>query len=330
MEDLSLKNLQLDFISSYVKDNYGIISISLPELQKGGRDSGAWKIQSDNANYIFKIYSITQGSKEYIEDEVKFYDYLISQNIHVPEVVTALKEERVHIFENINADHPSILMKLEVLKELDSNTVTEEELRLVGQTIGKIHRVCTDYQILKAENSVITYPEINWENFSILKLISDSSLKDFFQNKINELEEIDEDIKRNFTQDYMNLTYSIIHGDLYLDHTRLLPNGDVYVFDFGDRAREKVSLEIAIFIVRMIKHVDGNRLNMLKEWFIEGYLNEMKVTDDDLKQINKEIVRVIYWDINFSCKQATKENNEIPSEGFLKKLEYLKMLINKE
>lgn len=107
-------------------------------------------------------------------------------------------------------------------------------------------------------------------------------------------------------------TESIIHADLSLEHAQLLPDGNVYFFDFADRTWGPVAQELATFLTMFYQWEDisFHKWEELRLWLIEGYQTVTLLTENDLSAIpQKALIRLLG-----ACKYLAVLTKNTPSE----------------
>jgi len=315
-----LKDIKAQKVVMTLKDLYGLKIADNPEVKSSSVDTSVWKVDFDNGSSYAKFYLTNDYSLALTQDEVSYYNFLLSHGVNVPFVYPAKNGEKVQSLVIDELDLAMFLMKYEELTVLSLESITREEMIKVAKAIAKMSKVAMDYS--------------NKFNIPIEK-VSDVP-KDLIDNLLvspNKSEFNDQEIEKiiasyKAVQEYLKqnpinfeeLTKTVLHSDLMLNHTPLLPNGEVYFFDFADRWFGPVVWDLAIMLNNLYRGgvISVERWEELQRWFFEGYTPEIELTQSDYKVLKSLMMIHCARGTNYLNQSAIKLGRPDGTKGIRK------------
>lgn len=290
--------LNPDLVSEVLQNQFGLDAKSLSPLE-GGTESAAWIVETSAGKWIIKVFSPSEP-RERIAEEITLYQFLNGNGIHAPVIRHGKDNNHVGEIESNDRRYPAIVMRFENLRRVSPSAVTEEELKRIAGETAKMHQVLSRYPG-KSEWPKVTTTDTaltNKKATAFNAFIQSVNSEWFTEGQLEYFRTVDarmeEFIRKLGT--LSNLAYGPIHGDTALEHAQFLPNGEVYFFDFADRAVAPIAHELAVFLTWLYQweNISFDRWEQLKTWLLEGYRAKTQLTSDDISSIpHFEIRRIL-------------------------------------
>ncbi|MEK7524877.1 MAG: aminoglycoside phosphotransferase family protein [Patescibacteria group bacterium] len=314
IEYVETKRMGTELIARVLHDVYGLTISKTPELMEGGTENAAWLVETDQGKLIAKIFSRGEGDTDWISDEAQLYLFLNENGVHVPEISKSIKENSIETVSFNGFDFPLMIMKYENLRMATPGIVTRQELELVAKQTAKMHQVLRDYPNLEVIRNRQKVDRTEAERRPI-DVVVESKARSFNQEQLDKFRAI-EDKMMNYLDSHPVvgiLSETIIHADLSLEHTRFLPNGEVYFFDFADRKWGTIAEELGTFVETLYQweNISFEKWEELKTAFLDAYFDVNELTDVDKKAIEGRILIRAMGAIRYLAG-LTKDN---PNEG---------------
>jgi Ser/Thr protein kinase RdoA (MazF antagonist) len=346
------RQLLPEVVRSEFERLYAFPTIDVPRLMNGGMESAAWHFKTDRGDLVAKIYAAGPGRFERVAEEPVLYEYLNQRGIRTPKV---LRSKRSQLVEELRAGmrgYPVIVMEMEDLRFAGPASVQKEDLESIVRTVARMHQCLRLYRYnddpppkgITQHHRVITnaakhlvrsaariYQPVRKSSQSLRFtirhglvgydfLVVSPGARLFTRDYLDGIRILDMEMKAYLGEQSVSspLSESLIHGDLALQHMPFLPNGDVYLFDFGDRSRGTVAEELAGMFVSF--YIDDaitfDRWERLKEWTLNGYNSQFPLTRGDVVAIMPFIMRRLLVGITYSCEMP----GEMQGEGWCRSI----------
>lgn len=313
----SAKDISKDILLDHLGEKWGF-DIDKITLLTGGTESAAWIVEGSNGNrWVAKVFGLGEDLDK-VKDEVNLYQFLIDHDIHAPVLKHDLNNQRLNFVSFKGYDFPVILMRFEKLRVCTPSTVTQKELIKIASETAKMHKVLLGYpnkEILKYKK----LPAEEWVDKDNPKsayeaLIQSVHAQKFTKKKLKKFSKADSKMEEfiKMHAPSLSLTESIIHADLALEHAQLLPDGNVYFFDFADRSWGAVTQELATFMTMLYQWEDISfqKWEELCQWLLDGYQTLAPLAENDLHAIpQKALIRLLG-----ACKYLAVLAKNTPSE----------------
>ncbi len=314
IEHVETKSMGGELIAKVLESSYGLTTPKLPELMEGGTENAAWVVETNRDKLIAKVFSRGEGDMGWISDEAKLYLFLNKNGIHAPEISRSIKGNPVETVNLDGFDFPLMVMKHEDLRMVTPGTISNQELRAIAQQTAKMHQVLRGYPNIEVIRNRQKVGRTEAERKPI-DVVAESRARSFSQQQLDKFRAI-EDKMMSYLKSHPiigTLSETIIHADLSLEHTRFLPNGEVYFFDFADRKWGSIAEELGTFVETLYQWEDVSfeKWEELKTVFLEAYFDANKLTDLDKRAIEGRILIRAMGAIRYLA-ELTKET---PNEG---------------
>lgn len=273
-------------------------------LVKKGFENGVWFFKSQGQSFVAKVYAVTAGPRERIEQEVDLYQFLSKQGIRVPVVI---KSQRMQNVENLvlnGHEYPFVVMQWEDLRCVRSSSTTREEIGSLGRQLANVHSLLQSYGsryelVPRTEERDQTTEENNFEG--VLVSVAKSQKKPWWSKpKLKDIESIDHSaflLLNNFTLP-TDLTESVIHNDLYLFHIPLLADGTAFLFDW-DQCWGPVVKDLAVLgtHIYLSDKISFSTWEQLQEWLLTEYCSRMPLSQVDLQVLRTLMLKRLFEDV---------------------------------
>lgn len=278
-------------VTAFLKKEYGL-RVETAKLLEGGCTNAAWEILTDKGDFIAKIFSPEEGDKDWIENEADVYGFLNDNGIRTPRVVKTNNGKRLGEMESGSKKYPVMLMGLEKLRRAWVDSISKKELEVIGQKTARMHQLFVNYpkyEVIKNHS----YPgtgeeEVKYPMYLIGKW------RDFSPTQITIMQLAEKGMFEYLRTHPLppTLPQTIIHADLALEHAQLLPNGDIYFFDFSDRKVGARIEDVATFLTMLYcaEDVTTDQWKEVSGWFLEGYQRVSKLTPEESEATNNLMI----------------------------------------
>ncbi len=296
------KDLMKDILLDHLGRMWSL-DVKTMTLLTGGTESAAWVIEenSNGNKWVAKLFGLGEDLIK-VKDEVNLYQFLIDHGIHAPVLTADLNNQKLNFIDFKGYQFPVILMRFEDLRMCTPSTVTQDVLTKIASETAKMHKILLGYpnkEILKNKQLPAEKGAEKDEPKSAYEaLVQSVHLKKFSKEQLKKFAEVDskmEEFIKTHTPS-LPLTESIIHADLALEHVQLLPDGNVYFFDFADRSWGAVAQELATFMTMLYQWEDiaFQKWEELSQWLLNGYQTVTPLTSNDLQAIpQKALIRLL-------------------------------------
>jgi Ser/Thr protein kinase RdoA (MazF antagonist) len=292
--------LPVEQIEALIEHEYGLrILEPLAEMRQGVH-SKAWLTTTDDGQWVAKASNPASDSEAKLQAHSLLYRFLHEQGINAPVVRADRRGRSVSQVEYAGQHYPVMLMQYHELRRLDSASVTMAEMQQIGSTIARLHQVLEQFP--GASNIIAdhTKSENEWGKQTVGvydELVAAPTSVCFTQDERIWIKSVDADAIAYIDACFPapgSVTQAILHGDLSFEHVRLLPDGQVYLFDFGDLCWGPVAHELGQFL-RSLRDIpiSFRRWAELRRWLIESYSTHYALKKGDIEAIDLFILNRI-------------------------------------
>ncbi len=315
-QELNVKKINDNLVKTCLEANYNLVVNSL-KLLPGGTSSAAWVVDTNKGKYLAKIFGLGEGSVEWVTNEAELFFFLHQRGVCAPEVLPSARGELVSVLEYLNNRFPVTVVKWqEKLRMLTPATITPEELTSLGRKVSQLHLALRDYPDGDfIQNRPRTSSAKHKSLTAFEAVMAGAKYRKIDAKLLNSFEAIDQQMELyvNAYPPLISLPKSVIHADLSLDHAQLLPNGDIYFFDFSDRKWSTRSQEVATFFTTLYlwEDISFEKLEELQSLFLLGYQSVYPLSPEELMAIPSLMVKRLLGTIKYLAtlaKEYTDEN----------------------
>lgn len=233
-------------------------------------------------------------------EEIKWTSYLFQKGVGVSQVITSINNRLIDQI-TLNQVLNTVVFKASPGQHLSKRQWNAKVFKDLGRQIGKMHRLTKIYE----KQEIITYI-YDWHKsyeYAFLKYIP------MEQTMIREIaEEVVTSIRNLPIND---LTYGIIHGDIWLENVLVDHHNNISIIDFQDCEKHFYIYDLAVPIYSAMEYSfvgSGNISDYgrsITKAIIEGYQVENDLDQDmlgklplfiKLKEIFEYSLMYMYWD----------------------------------
>jgi len=262
-------------------------------------------ISNNETKYVLRVYSHNWRSKSEIIEEVKLLNLLSQNNLSVS---FPIKDRNGEYIQEINAPEGIRYIVLfsfaqgEKIRFMDKETCYE-----IGSLMGKIHNLTLNK----------TIERVSYNKQSLLELPYDH-LKQFFPEKLPEMEYIKEIEKSFQNSDFDNIQNGIVHMDIWYDNMAVTNEKEITIFDFDFCGNGWQILDVGYFCKQLFFiELDKKQYELKVQSFLRGYQKIKELSDKELQLIPKAGASIFVFYLGIQA-QRFDWSNIFLSENYLK------------
>jgi Ser/Thr protein kinase RdoA (MazF antagonist) len=321
------KKINSAYIADVVQQQYDIHSSILPAQMNGSVVNAAWEICGENTKYVYKVFAPDERNLlQQIQRELDLFIYLRSCNVEVPEIILSNEKKSITEVKQGDVTCLAVLMKLEKLVRVYPDDITDIDLCKLGQSLAQVHQACQSYQRTNE------FPK--WEYRPISPTLASFSgtpnESAFSAQEFENIQQLDQKIFNLPYQLPESLTKSLLHGDFGTEHAQFLPNGKIYIFDFGDACYGPVIVDLAIFFTHLYNEIDIKGLGEWKEMtdkILSAYEEVISLSIEERQVIPFIMVKRLTAAIIYLNNYSKKVGEQTDIEGNKKRYKLLSYLV---
>ena len=293
-------DLPAEPIQALIEREYGLrLREPLADMQQGVH-SHVWLATTNDGQWVAKASNPASDSEAKLQAQCVLYRFLNEHGMNAPIVRADRRGRSVIQVEHAGQRYPFTLMRYHDLSRLHSISVTQAELQQIAGTIAQMHQLLEQFPGASDIIADHTTSENGWGKQTVGvydELVAAPTSVCFTQDERAWLKSVDADVGAYIDAQFPapgSVTQAILHGDLSFDHVWLLPDGQVYLFDFGDLCWGPVAHELGQF-VRSFRDtpITFERWAELRHWLTEGYSAHRSLTAADSEAIDLFILNRI-------------------------------------
>lgn len=312
-------------VSRYVEQFHELLPQEPPQAIRSGYDTAVWRLLTRAGAYIAKIFVAEQLGA--VQAEADLLDYLRSRGIRTPELIENRRGQRVGVIaaRSLRAlfrasKFPIIVMPFEDTRSARPESITQEELSLIGQCIGLMHKVLQAYPG-RAGIRRFEYWDVHLGRFG--DFLESPNARPYDAAQLAEWSELDQRMEQLAgIVRRSHVTESVIHGDLGLDHVGLLNNrpgspAEVSFFDFSDFSFGPVVSDLATMLSRLYWEGDisPDRWEQLRAWLLHGYESGLALTENDRGALDYALMERLLIEVRYLSRVSLKTKAPYGADG---------------
>lgn len=307
-------NIPVEQIQTLIEREYGLrIRAPLADMQQGVH-SHVWLATTDDGQWVAKASDPASDSEAKLQAHSVLYRFLNEHGMNAPVVRADRRGRSVLQVEHAGHHYPFTLMRYHELRPLHSASVTQAELHQIAGTIAQMHHSLKQFPGASDIIADHTKSENEWGKQTVGvydELVAAPTSVCFTLDEQAWLKSVDADVVAYIDAHFPapdSVTEAILHGDLSFEHVWLLPNGQVYVFDFGDLCWGPVAHELGQFL-RSFRDspIPFDRWAELRHWLTEGYNALRSLTAADIEAIDLFILNRIVAQASYILELSGNE-----------------------
>ena len=282
-------------------------------------------ISVKNKSFVIRLTDQQVRTKEQLESELHFQDYLFKNGANVTRPLKTVKNEWVSdcIVDN-KKYYVSAFTFAKGLNWYERDDNTSETFYQIGKALGKVHSLSKNYEST-------SYKRRNWYEQQELaeapELFKDYSteLYNSFMSFINEMK----------SKENNHDNYGLTHGD-YLISNYLIDKDKLTIIDFDECEYSWFAMDLAICIRCYLVGDEPEKISekvdyaeMIHYNLLLGYQSENTITNDMIYDLNKYICVRDYIEISKMLKLIKQGRNLCDIENRLLKTDLDRVLYGK-
>lgn len=291
-------------LGEFAKEKYGLNKNYICRLFRTGMNH-TYFLSDNETKYVLRVYSHNWRSKSDITEEIELLSLLNENNLSVS---FPIQDKNGECIQEINAPEGIRYVVLFSFAKGGKIRYTDKETCfLIGSLMAKIHNLTSDK----------TIDRISYDRESLLKLPYEH-LKQFFPEKLPEMEFIKE-IGQFFQKtDFENTKNGIVHMDIWYDNMAVTNEKEITFYDFDFCGNGALILDVGYFCKQLFHiETDKKEYEIKKKYFLEGYQSMRLISANELKWIPKAGLAVFVFYLGVQA-QRFDWSNIFLSENYLK------------
>ena len=291
-------------LGEFAKEKYGLSENYDCKLFRTGMNH-TYFLSDNETKYVLRVYSHNWRSKSEIIEEIKLLNLLSENNISIS---FPIKDVNGDFIQEINAPEGIRYVALfsfaqgDKIRFMDNETCFE-----IGSLMAKIHNHTLNKTIKRISYNKKSLLESPYEH-----------LRQFFSDKLPEMEFIKE-IGRSFqNSDYDNIPNGVVHMDIWYDNMAVKNANQITIFDFDFCGNGWQVLDVGYFCKQLFFiEADKKQYELKVQSFLNGYHKIRTLSDKELKLIPKAGASVFVFYLGIQA-QRFDWSNIFLSENYLK------------
>lgn len=315
-------------VGRYVEMTYRLDLSEPPQRIDSSPETAAWRLVTRTQEAVAKIFRADQ--LDAVRSEIRLLGSLRDAGIRVPRLQASGRGDVVgligsHWWSGLRSrECPIVVAQLERMRRANAATVTRDEMMLIARAIGAMHAALRNYPHPAAIRPLQHWrPQLGCFD----DLLRSPDATSFGPGELAQWRALDCHMEQVAAAPWdASLTASVLHGDLGLEHVRLIgadtrvPAG-VYFFDFSDFARGPIIYDLAVMASRLYWEADISlsRWRQLRDWLCEGYATTSVLDDNDWKAYDAALIERLLIEVRFLSRVALRTNAPYRPDGIRKR-----------
>lgn len=295
-------------VGRYLEKFHRFVPEEPPQALRSGRETAVWQLATRAGSYIAKIFAAHKLAA--VRTEIDLLDYLADAGIRAPQVLKNTHGQRLGFIRRrlrpafLTSACPIVVTPHGGGRRVRPQTVTQDDLTLIAKSIGLMHEALQTYP---------RYPHVkrieHWGGHlgRFDDLLGSPNAWSFASDEMARWSALDRRMEQAVASARrLPLTESVLHGDLGLEHVRLLQAhpcspADVYFFDFSDLAFGPVVFDLAVMLSRFYweEDISVERWEQLCAWLLEGYEAGFVLSESDRSAIDAALIERLLIEIRY-------------------------------
>ncbi|MBA6316952.1 phosphotransferase [Cellulophaga baltica] len=291
-------------LGEFAKERYGLNENYDCKLFRTGMNH-TYFLSDNETKYVLRVYSHNWRSKSEIIAEIELLNLLKENNLSVS---FPIQDKNRELIQEINAPEGIRYVVLFSFAEGGKIRFTDKETCFViGSLMAKIHNLTSNTAI----------DRISYDKESLLELPYER-LKEFFSEKLPEMEFIKEIGKFFQKTDFENAQKGVVHMDIWYDNMAVTDEKEITFYDFDFCGNGIQILDVGYFCKHLFHiETDKKEYELKMKHFLEGYQSIRLLSDNELKLIPKAGLAVFVFYLGIQA-QRFDWSNIFLSENYLK------------
>ncbi|WP_111710085.1 phosphotransferase [Lutibacter citreus] len=291
-------------LGEFIKDKYQLNKNFNCKLFRTGMNH-TYFLSDNKTKYVIRVYSYNWRSKSEITEELKLLKLLKKNNLSIS---FPIQDKNGELIQKINAPEGTRYVVLFSFAEGGKiRFIDQETCFSIGSLMAKIHDLTLNKNIDRVSYNKKSLIELPYEN-----------LKQFFSEKLPEMEFIKEIGKSFHNSNFNSIPNGVVHMDIWYDNMAIKNENDITIFDFDFCGNGWQILDVAYFCKQLFFiELDKKQYELKLQSFLNGYQNIRKLSDKELQLIPKAGASVFVFYLGIQT-QRFDWSNIFLSENYLK------------
>lgn len=303
-------------IGYFVSKKYSLANHTACKLLKTGINH-TYQIDSNNENFIFRVYSYNWRTREEIMEELHLLNFLKENDISVSYPISDNQGNFIQTIPAPEGERFAVLFSFAPGNKIQNyNPETHFE---IGKLMAQIHKLTEG---LRQNRTSYTADVLLKNSINQIKrfLSSDTEEMQFLltTQPILEAEILNADLH--------SIRKGVVHLDIWFDNLNILQDNKITLFDFDFCGNGWLCLDIAYYILQLYntERIEAERKEKINS-FLKGYETIQKISEEEKRLLPTLGVCLYYFYLGVQCKRFENWSNTFLNEVYLKR--YIEVLI---
>lgn len=288
-------------VLSLLERQYGFSLIERPAEIFEGMENSVWSVKTEQGEWIVKVHTSTRSFSR-IRQEARIYEFLNARGCRAPLVEQTIGHSSVGSLTVDGCAYPVTVMRLEASSKRDASTIGSDQFDKITMAYARLHQILKDYP---GREQLFRFSDYTQPNDAFRKLLASGYGALLGSDELKSYESLSRRMA-GFLETHSTsgqLTHTVLHGDMSLDHALFLSEGEVYFFDFGDHSWGPIAFDLAVFLVSLfMTRISAARWKELITRFMQTYLSIGELSAEDLRAIKPFMILRLRSQIAFLCE----------------------------
>lgn len=267
-------------------------------------------INAADQKFVFRLYCYQWKSREEIEEELRFLNYLESKGIQLSTPIPNVKEQFLIPIPAFEGERFGVLFSY-----AEGETIRNPDVEIcenLGFLLGKIHFEGNAFSLDRKEYNSETLIQWAW-----------NQAETHFSNDFQELDYFKRAFERMELELKMcpsaSLQKGIIHLDVWYENFKVSETGEIHLFDFDNVGKGYLFLDVGYALMTLFKNEpDKEKYLQKQEAFLNGYRKVLPFSEEEMKMMPFGGLAIWLYYTGIHVQRYDDFANLFLSEEFLK------------
>lgn len=315
-------------VGRYVEKAHRLDLKEPPQQICSSLGAAVWHLVTRSQECIAKIFPT--GQLPAVRTEIGLMEYLRDAGIRTPRLLPNRSGDVIGLIANgwlsalLSRQCPIIVAQLDRMRRVQAATITREEMTLIARDIGAMHVALRSHP---QRDDIRPLQHLRPQMGCFDDFLRTANAASFKADELAQWRALDKRMEEVAAAPrQLPLTVSVLHGDLGLEHVRLIGANartaeGVYFFDFSDFARGPVIFDLAIMVSRLYweSDISLSRWDLLRDWLCDGYASTSTLGENDWDAFEAALIERLLIEVRFLNRVALKTNAPYRPDGIRKR-----------
>lgn len=298
-----------DYLVQIIGQAYNLIAPIQCNVMKTGVNH-TYLINAADQKFVFRLYCYQWKSREEIEEELRFLNYLESKGIQLPTPIPNVKEQFLIPIPAFEGERFGVLFSY-----AEGETIRNPDVGIcenLGFLLGKIHSEGNGFSLDRKEYNSETLIQWAW-NQAEAHFSNDFQELDYFKRAFERMEL---ELKKCPSA---SLQKGIIHLDVWYENFKVSETGEIHLFDFDNVGKGYLFLDVGYALMTLFKNEpDKEKYLKKQEAFLNGYRKVLHFSEEEMKMMPFGGLAIWLYYTGIHVQRYDDFANLFLSEEFLK------------